>query len=110
MIPWAAARSWPDDHSMVKNQWVEVRIDGRSAYGQWEDVGPFVEDDAAYVFGTAAPRNTAGVAAGIDLSPAMRDALGVGDVSVVDWRFVDRSEVSEGPWSQVITTSQLTWR
>lgn len=109
-VPWAGATAWPADHSMVKNHWIELRAGDRVAYAQWEDVGPFLEDDAAYVFGTAAPRNTVDQRAGIDLSPSVRDALGVDDVALVDWRFVDAADVPAGPWTAVVTTSQITWR
>jgi hypothetical protein len=108
-VPWAGARAWAPDESMVKNQWVEVRRGDVHVFAQWEDVGPYLEDDDAYVFGTARPANRVDSGAGIDLSPAVRDALGAGDVSTVDWRFVDRSSVPTGPWTAVVTTTQITW-
>jgi hypothetical protein len=109
-VPWAGARAWPADESMVKNRWVDVRVGDVHVFAQWEDVGPYLEDDRAYVFGTARPANRIDSGAGIDLSPAVRDALGVGDVSTVDWRFVDRASVAAGPWTAVVTTTQITWR
>jgi hypothetical protein len=106
-VPWASAA---DGESVLKNQWVEIRHDGTSVFAQWEDVGPFLEDDRAYVLGGARPANTHGVGAGIDLSPAVRDYLGVGDVSVVEWRLVRDDAVPKGPWTDVRTTSPISWR
>jgi hypothetical protein len=37
--------------------------------------------------------------AGLDISPAVRDYLGLKQTDVTDWRFVDFSEVPRGPWS-----------
>jgi hypothetical protein len=110
VVPWAGDARWSHERSMVKNRWVEVRVGDRVAFAQWEDVGPFGEDDADYVFGTSRPRNPVDQRAGIDLSPAVRDVLGVGDVSAVDWRFVEADEVPAGPWTVVVTTSAITWR
>lgn len=104
----AAVIPWNDDSekkSVVKNRWIHVVYEGKSCYGQWEDVGPFFEDDRAYVFENAEkPRNTYGMSAGIDISPAMRDCLGVGDVSEVRWRHVTSAEVPLGPWKTIVTT------
>ena len=37
--------------------------------------------------------------AGIDVSPAVRDYLGLGSLGLVDWRFVEEADVAAGPWS-----------
>jgi hypothetical protein len=108
-IPWASVGSWPVAVSMAKNQWVEIRGAGGRVFAQWEDVGPYLEDDDAYVFGGSRPANTVDTRAGIDLSPAVRDALHVADVSTVDWRFVDPASVIDGPWTKVITRSPVNW-
>jgi hypothetical protein len=80
--------------SLLKNRWIAVQAREVVCYGQWEDAGPFEEDDAAYVFGDAPePLNKRGVSAGIDLSPAMRDCLGVGPVARVMWRHVEAEQV-----------------
>jgi hypothetical protein len=34
-------------------------------------------------------------------SPAVRDYLGLSETDVTDWRFVEFSEVSRGPWSRL---------
>lgn len=105
IIPWAKSRSWGPRESMVKNQWIEIRYKGKTVYAQWEDVGPYNEDDSAYVFGTAKSRYKIG----LDVSPATRDYIGLGDGGSVDWRFVDESAVPAGPWRNVITRSQVSW-
>ena len=81
-----------------------VRASGITCYAQWQDVGPFENDDSDYVFGTAAqPKNIKGVRAGIDLSPAVRDCLKVGGIADVKWRHVERHEVPDGPWKKTVT-------
>ncbi len=48
-IPWYKG-SPPSNHSLLKNHWIEVSHSGKTVYTQWEDVGPFGEDDFNYVF------------------------------------------------------------
>lgn len=96
-IPWFAEPG-VDGPSAVRHRWVEVSRGDRRCYGQWEDVGPYLEDDAAYVFGGAPPRNEIAPGAGIDLSPAMATCAGVDGVAEVAWRFIDRADVPPGPW------------
>jgi hypothetical protein len=107
VIPWARRTHVPRGDSLLKNHWIKVTAHGRTAYAQWEDVGPFLDTDAAYVFGTAPPSNPDGVHAGLDVSPAVRDYLGLGDVSRTRWQFVNAAQVPPGPWTQVVTTSQV---
>lgn len=95
-------------YSWCKNSWLAIRSGDKIAYAQWEDSGPLGEDDINYVFGSARPVNTWGAKAGIDLSPALRDYLGVEDVDKCDWTFVDFSAVADGPWKQIITTTPGT--
>jgi len=102
-LPWAADRV--PGQSVLKNRWVRVASDGNVAYGQWEDVGPFQSDDFDYVFGDAGPANTLNDRAGIDVSPAIRDALHLNGEQPVSWRFVDRADVPAGPWLSLVTTS-----
>jgi len=92
-------------YSWCKNAWIMVRYGDRTVYAQWEDVGPYEEDDTAYVFGTAAPRNSFGTHAGLDVSPAVRDYLKIPDVATVTWQFVAANSVPAGPWTQTITTN-----
>src|SRR5581483_10727908 len=76
------------DYSWCKNSWIAITHNDKTAYAQWEDSGPFGEDDTAYVFGTAAPANTKLSAAGLDVSPAVKDYLGLSDVDNCSWSFV----------------------
>ncbi|HSX32207.1 MAG TPA: hypothetical protein VLF43_03015, partial [Candidatus Saccharimonadales bacterium] len=94
-----------DTYSWCKNAWIAIRHNGKIAYAQWQDVGPNNEDDYAYVFGTSAPTNTFGAHAGLDVSPAVRDYLGLSDVDTADWTFVTTSNVPAGPWATIITAS-----
>jgi len=100
-LPPGPREQWVSD---LKDRWIAVRAGGKICYAQWEDVGPFGEDDIAYVFGDALePLNQRGERAGIDLSPAARDCLGVGGLSDVEWRHVEASEVPDGPWLVSVT-------
>lgn len=109
IIPWAASKKWGSQESMLKNQWIKVTKGDKVAYAQWEDVGPFGEDDSAYVFGGAAPQQKTNDDAGLDVSPAVRDVLGLSDVDKTNWQFVDAKDVPDGPWKTTITTSQISW-
>jgi hypothetical protein len=39
----------------------------------------------------------------------VRDYLGLGDVSRTRWQFVNTARVPPGPWTQIVTTSQVTF-
>ncbi|MBX4191961.1 hypothetical protein KW798_00530 [Candidatus Parcubacteria bacterium] len=94
-----------------KNHWVEVVRGDKTCYGQWEDVGPIHEDDKAYVFGAAqTPLNTFDAKAGLDVSPALWQCLGLEDNGVTSWRFVDANEVPQGPWKTIVTTRGISWQ
>ncbi|MBK8094312.1 MAG: hypothetical protein IPK32_20710 [Verrucomicrobiaceae bacterium] len=98
MIPWFKEKFKREGKSVLKGTWVAIRHGNRVCYAQWEDCGPFETDDVEYVFGNSRPRNTSNNGAGIDISPAVRDYLGLNSMSKCDWRFVDVSEVPAGPW------------
>ena len=83
---------------MLKGTWLAIRYGNKVCYAQWEDCGPWVTDDHEYVFGNARPKNTQNNGAGIDISPAVRDYLGISSSGKCDWRFVDVNEVPYGPW------------
>jgi hypothetical protein len=51
------------------------------------------------VFGNERPKPNLNRGAGLDVSPAVRDFLGLKQTDVTDWRFVDFSEVPHGPWA-----------
>jgi hypothetical protein len=51
------------------------------------------------VFGNERPKLNLNKGAGLDVSPAVRDYLGLKPTDLTDWRFVNFSEVPRGPWS-----------
>ena len=110
VVYWGNSKSWGQNESMCKNQWIKVTAKGKVAYAQWEDVGPFLEDDGSYVFGSAAPHNKQLEKAGLDVSPAVKDYLGLGDVDSTSWQFVNAEEVPSGPWKEIITTTQVYYK
>jgi hypothetical protein len=98
VIPWFWQAYRGDGISVCKGRWVAIHHEGRVCYAQWEDVGPFEVDHWQYVFGNETPRPNRNKAAGIDLSPAVRDFLKLRSGARVEWRFVDDREVPHGPW------------
>ena len=84
---------------LVKTDWIAIRKGNRIAYAQWEDAGPFRTDHWQYVFGNERPKPNLNKGAGLDVSPAVRDYLGLKPTDVTDWKFVDFKEVPRGPWS-----------
>jgi len=98
-IPWFWRNYRGDGISVCKDRWVAIHHAGRVCYAQWEDVGPFETDHWQYVFGQEAPRPNRNQSAGIDLSPATRDFLGLRSGETVEWRFVEDADVPQGPWT-----------
>ena len=100
VIPWFA-RYQPDPGKTVcKGRWLQIFRGGRSCFAQWEDCGPWETDDWNYVFGNKPPRTTQNGGVGIDLSPAVRDYLGLKSGDKVHWRFVESAQVPYGPWKK----------
>ncbi|MEI8038551.1 MAG: hypothetical protein WCJ14_09185 [Verrucomicrobiota bacterium] len=97
-VPWFWESYRGDGISVCKDRWVAIHHAGRVCYAQWEDVGPFEVDHWQYVFGEDAPRANRNQAAGIDLSPAVRDFLVLRSGARVEWRFVSDRDVPPGPW------------
>lgn len=124
VVPWArqdagqlasfAKRQQP--FSVLKNRWVMLIRNARVCYAQWEDTGPYLYDDAAYVFGAndGRPHSRLAQNAGMDVSPAVRDCLAFRGLNNADnklaWRFVNADRVPDGPWRRVVTTRQVFWR
>ncbi|HEX5456699.1 MAG TPA: hypothetical protein VFW77_05050 [Candidatus Saccharimonadales bacterium] len=94
------------NYSWCKNSWIMIKSHGKTTYAQWEDVGPYETDDVNYVFGNSTPKNTYGAKAGLDVSPAVRDYLGLADVDTCSWKFVKASKVPNGPWKKTVTSSK----
>lgn len=108
-IPWFSEKTWSADESMCKNRWIKITKGDRTAYAQWEDVGPFLEDDSDYIFGSSTPKSSTNNHAGLDVSPAVRDYLGLSDLDRCAWQFVNAADVPDGPWKQIVTTSNIYW-
>ena len=101
MIPWYHRDKGGKYESVCRGTWVQIYYNGKYCFAQWEDCGPFRTDDWEYVFGNARPKNEHNKAAGIDISPAVRDYLGITTgTATVHWRFVDFTRVPGGPWAK----------
>jgi hypothetical protein len=99
VIPWFKDCFVREGQSVCKGHWVAIRHGRRICYAQWEDVGPFHVDHWQYVFGGERPRPNPNNDSGLDVSPAVRDYLGLSGLDVCDWKFVDVYEVPIGPWT-----------
>lgn len=109
-VYWAKSKNWQSYESMCKNQWIKITKGGKTVYAQWEDCGPYFYDDSSYVFGTALPRNQfLNNSSGLDVSPAVRDYLGLTGLDTVSWQFMDAENVPSGIWKTIVTASQIDW-
>lgn len=108
VIRWFARMNPEPGKTVLKGRWVQIYHNKRSCYAQWEDCGPWVTDDWHYVFGNKPPKSTQNGSAGIDISPSIRDYLGAASGNKVHWRFVEDSQVPNGPWNKYgnATTAQ----
>jgi hypothetical protein len=101
VVPWFKEVYQGPSVSTCKGRWIAIRKGNKVAYAQWEDAGPFRTDHWQYVFGNERPKPNLNKGAGLDVSPAVRDFLGMQDTDVTDWKFVEYSEVPHGPWSKL---------
>jgi Group II intron, maturase-specific domain len=99
VIPWFKQAFVRDGQTVLKDRWIAVQHGNKVCYAQWEDCGPFRTDDWRYVFGNERPRPNLNQGAGLDVSPAVRDYLGLGVKDACDWKFVEYREVPPGPWA-----------
>ncbi len=99
-IPWFREAHERPGKSVCKGRWIAIRHNNRIAYGQWEDCGPFRTDHWQYVFGNERPKMNLNGGAGLDVSPAIRDYLGMTGKDVCDWKFVEFKDVPPGPWAK----------
>jgi hypothetical protein len=100
VIPWFSRMNPAPGKTVLKGRWLQLYRNGRSCYAQWEDCGPWNTDDWQFVFGDKPPKTTQNGSAGIDLSPAIRDYLGIKSGQKLHWRFVEDSQVPYGPWKK----------
>jgi len=98
IIPWFRQAYTSPGQSVCKDHWIAIRKENRICYAQWEDCGPFRTDHFQYVFGKERPTPNANDGAGLDVSPAVRDYLGLQPKDVTDWQFVGVRDVPQGPW------------
>jgi len=99
VIPWFKEAYQGPGKSVLKGRWIAIRFGNKIVYAQWEDCGPFRTDHWQYVFGNERPKPNLNKGAGLDVSPAVRDYLGMNDTDVTDWKFVDFADVPRGPWA-----------
>ena len=105
VVPWFKRCNPKPGTSTCHGRWIQIYHNGKSCFAQWEDCGPFTTDDWQYVFGNRRPRNRENGAAGLDVSPAVRDFLGLPSSGKVHWRFVAIGQVPRGPWSSLGTNN-----
>ena len=98
VIPWFRTAYTEPGHSVCKDRWLAIRKGNRVCYAQWEDCGPFRTDHFQYVFQNERPKPNLNHGAGLDVSPAVRDYLGLGPTDVTDWQFVEVRDIPPGPW------------
>jgi hypothetical protein len=98
IIPWFNKAYMTLGQSVCWHRWIGIRKGNRTCYAQWEDCGPFRTDHFQYVFGNERPKPNFNHGAGLNVSPAVRDYLGLQPTDVVDWQFSDVRDVSPGPW------------
>jgi hypothetical protein len=98
VIPWFKQAYTEPGHSVCQHRWIAIRKGNRTCYAQWEDCGPFRTDHYQYVFQNEKPKPNLNHGAGLDVSPAVRDYLGLQPTDVTDWQFVEVRDVPAGPW------------
>ena len=100
VIPWFKDAFRKEGQSVCRDRWVAIRNRaGKIAYAQWSDCGPFRTDHWQYVFGSERPKPNLNQGAGLDVSPALRDYLGLDGTDLTDWKFVDFKDIPSGPWA-----------
>ena len=100
VIPWFKDVFEEEGKSVCHDRWIVIRKGTRVCYAQWSDCGPFRTDHWGYVFGNERPQWNLNRGAALDVSPAVRDYLGMGSMDVVDWKFVEFPDVTPGPWAR----------
>jgi hypothetical protein len=98
VIPWFKQSYTGPGQSVCRHRWIAIRKGNRLCYAQWEDCGPFRNDHFQYVFGNERPKPNANHGAGLNVSPSVRDYLGLAPTDVTDWQFVEVRDVPSGPW------------
>ena len=102
LIKWFWRSAKAPGKSVCKDRWLAIHYGHKVCYAQWKDCGPFYTDDHAYVFQGKRPKPNRNGNAGLDISPAVRDFLGVKSSQMVSWKFVENEDVPQGPWESWI--------
>jgi hypothetical protein len=100
VIPWFRGKFEQEGQSVCRDRWIAIRKGNRVCYAQWSDCGPFRTDHWQYVFGNDRPKPNLNQGAGLDISPAVRDYLGLRSKDITDWKFVEFRDVPPGPWAK----------
>jgi hypothetical protein len=100
VIPWFNQEFTQPGKSVVKGHWIAIHHNGRVCYAPGEDCGPYRTDHWQYVFGNDRPAKNPHHNAGLDVSPAVRDYLGLSNIDYTDWKFVDIGDIPNGPWTK----------
>ncbi len=101
VVPWFKETYQGPAVSVCKGRWIAIRKGNKVVYAQWEDAGPFRTDHWQYVFGNERPKPNLNKGAGLDVSPAVREYLGLQSTDVTDWKFVEFKDVPSGPWAKL---------
>ncbi len=112
LVPWFIAQFRGPGSSVCKGHWLEIRHGAKTCYAQWEDVGPFRTDSAAYVFGNDRPAPNINHGAGIDVSPAVRIIWDTGLWTWLTGDLLSNPKYSPGcgHWITIYKTSRETLR
>ena len=100
LIEWFRREAKVPGRSVCKDRWIAIHKGHKVCYAQWKDCGPFYTDDYADVFQGKRPKPNRNGNAGLDISPAVRDFLGVKSGELVSWKFVENEDVLTGPWAR----------
>lgn len=100
LIKWFWQSAKAPGHSVCKDRWLAIHKGHKICYAQWKDCGPFYTDDYSYVFQNSRPKPNRNGNAGLDISPAVRDFLGVKSSELVSWKFIEAEDVPQGPWAE----------
>ncbi|MEP6671649.1 MAG: hypothetical protein ABJF10_20970 [Chthoniobacter sp.] len=108
VIPWFKEVFVEEGKSVCRDRWLAIRnAGGKVCYAQWSDCGPYGSDHWQYVFGNEKPKPNANGGAGLNVSPAVREYLGLITTDVTDWKFVEAQDVPNGPWALYGTNNPL---
>jgi len=106
VIPWFSRVNPRPGKTTCKGRWIKIVRNEKVCYAQWEDCGPFFTDDYQYVFQNKKVKNTQNKSAGLDISPAVRDYMGIKSGDKVHWSFIDFKDVPKsGPWAKYGTNN-----